>query len=210
MFGPQRIMMYLSGDWSSDELARVRRMLTSLVERFGYKRIINHTNMALDFLDVDVVNTRHGQGATHFDALQRLSEAVKAAVADFELRNQKNNQRLKQQFMSIARKTTGTDAWLEQLSVRGKLPRWRLEQNGTQMAVWSIDRNGFSFSRAAIDWLHEYNALPVVHLRRRCLAGDVFPRWLNGSMLPSPRRRPSHPSERRSHRFGPGCCPRLE
>ena len=165
----------VTGDWSSDELARVRRMLTSLVERFGYKRIINHTNMDLDFLHIDVVDTRHGQGATHFDALQRLSEAVKAAVADFGLRNQKNNQRLKEQFMSIARKTTGTDAWLEQLSVKGKLPRWRLEHNGTQMAVWSIDRNGFSFSRAAIDWLHEHNALRVVHLKEDAAwRGDVF------------------------------------
>ena len=165
----------VTGDWSSEELARVRRMLTSLVERFGYKRIINHTNMDLDFLHIDVVDTRHGQGATHFDALQRLSEAVKAAVADFGLRNQKNNQRLKEQFMSIARKTTGTDAWLEQLSVKGKLPRWRLEHNGTQMAVWSIDRNGFSFSRAAIDWLHEHNALRVVHLKEDAAwRGDVF------------------------------------
>ena len=165
----------VTGDWSSDELARVRRMLTSLVERFGYKRIINHTNMDLDFLDIDVVDTRHGQGATHFDALQRLSESVKAAVADFGLRNQKNNQRLKEHFMSIARKTTGTDAWLGQLSVRGKLPRWRLEHNGTQMAVWSIDRNGFSFSRAAIDWLHEHNALPAVHLKDDAAwRGDVF------------------------------------
>ena len=165
----------VTGDWSSEELARVRRMLTSLVERFGYKRIINHTNMDLDFLHIDVVDTRHGQGATHFDALQRLSEAVKAAVVDFGLRNQKNNQRLKEQFMSIARKTTGTDAWLEQLSVKGKLPRWRLEHNGTQMAVWSIDRNGFSFSRAAIDWLHEHNALRVVHLKEDAAwRGDVF------------------------------------
>ena len=77
--------------------------------------------------------------------------------------------------MSIARKTTGTDAWLEQLSVKGKLPRWRLEHNGTQMAVWSIDRNGFSFSRAAIDWLHEHNALRVVHLKEDAAwRGDVF------------------------------------
>ena len=135
-------------------------MLTSLVERFGYKRIVNHTNMNLDFLSIDVIDTRQGQGATHFGALQRLGAAVKAAVADFGLRNQKNNLRLKEHFMSIARKTTGTDAWLERLSVRGKLPRWRLEHNGTQLAVWSIDRNGFSFSRAAIDWLHEHNALP--------------------------------------------------
>ncbi len=165
----------VTGDWSLDELARVQRMLTSMVERFGYKRIINHTNMDLGFLDIEVVNTREGQGATHFDALGRLSAAVKAAVADYELRNQKNNHRLKEQFMSIARKTTGTDAWLGDLTVKGKLPRWRLELDGTQMAVWSIDRNGFSFSRAAVDWLHEHNALRVVELKEDVVwRGDVF------------------------------------
>ena len=165
----------VTGDWSSDELARVQRMLVSLVARSGYKRVINHTNMDLGFLDIEVVNTREGQGATHFDALGRLSVAVKAAVADFELRNQKNSHRLKEQYMSIARKTTGTDAWLEKLAVKGKVPRWRLELDGTQMAVWSIDRNGFSFSRAAIDLLHEHHALPAVHLKEDVAwRGDVF------------------------------------
>ncbi len=77
--------------------------------------------------------------------------------------------------MSIARKTTGTDAWLEKLAVKGKVPRWRLELDGTQMAVWSIDRNGFSFSRAAIDLLHEHQALPAVHLKEDVAwRGDVF------------------------------------
>lgn len=165
----------VTGDWSSDELARVRRMLVSLVARSGYKRVINHTNMDLSFLEIEVINTREGQGATHFDALGRLSVAVKAAVADYELRNQKNSHRLKEQYMSIARKTTGTDAWLEKLAVKGKVPRWRLDLDGTQMAVWSIDRNGFSFSRAAIDLLHEHQALPVVHLKEDVAwRGDVF------------------------------------
>jgi len=178
----------VTGDWSSDELARVDRMLRSMVERFGYKRIINHTNMNLDFLDIDVVDTRQGQGATHFDALGRLSTAVKDAVADFELRNQKNNQRLKEHFKSIARKTTGTDAWVAHLDVRGKLPRWRLELNGTQMAVWSIDRNGFSFSRAAIDWLHEHQALPEIQLKDDVVwRGDVFAQMV-ASYDPSIRR----------------------
>ena len=165
----------VTGDWSSDELQRVRRMLASMVDRFGYKRIINHTNMDLEFLPVEVVNTREGQGATHFDALGRLGAAVKAAVEAFGLRNQKNSHRLKEHFMSIARKTTGTDAWLEHLVVKGKLPRWKLERDGTQMAVWSIDRNGFSFSRASIDLLHEHEALPAVHLKDDVSwRGDVF------------------------------------
>ncbi len=165
----------VTGDWSSDELDRVRRMLRSLVERTGYQCIINHTDMDLNFLDIKVVNTRDDQGATHFDALERLKKAVKNAVADHGLRNQKNNQRLKQHFMSIARKTTGTDRWVGKLTVKGKLPRWRLEHDGTQMAVWSIDRNGFSFSRAAIDWLHDHDALPAIHLKPEVAwRGDVF------------------------------------
>ena len=165
----------VTGDWTADELGRVERMLTSLVERTGYKRIINHTNHDLTFLDTEVIDTRQGQGATHFDALGRLSAAVKEATSAFGLRNQKNNLRLKEHFKSIARKTTQTDAWCEDIVVKGKVPRWRLERNGTQIAVWSIDRNGFSFSRAAIDVLHEHAALREVHLKDDVAwRGDVF------------------------------------
>ena len=165
----------VTGDWSSDELGRVRRMLTALVQRVGYKEIINHTDMDLSFLSVDVVSTRQGQGSTNFDALARLSAAVKDARERYDLKNQKNNLRLKEHFKSIARKVTGNDSWCENLVVRGKLPRWRLELDGTQMAVWSIDRNGFSFSRAAVDLLHHHQALKAVVLREDVVwKGDVF------------------------------------
>lgn len=165
----------VTGDWSSDELDRVRRMLTTLVERIGYKEIINHTDLDLSFLSVNIVNTRQGQGSTNFDALARLSAAVKDARERYELRNQKNNLRLKEHFKSLARKVTGTDSWCQDVVVRGKLPRWRLEVNGTQMAVWSIDRNGFSFSRAAVDLLHQHQALKAVVLHDDVVwKGDVF------------------------------------
>lgn len=165
----------VTGDWNEEELKRVRRMLTSLVERTGYQRIINHTKLDLSFLGVEVVDTRHGDGATHHDSLQRLKGAVGDAVKAFGLRNQKNNLRLLEHFKSIARKSTGTDAWLEKLVVKGKLPRWRLEENGVQMAVWSIDRNGFSFSKASIDLLHEHQALNEIHLHSDVdWKGDVF------------------------------------
>lgn len=165
----------VTGDWTADELGRVRRMLTSLVGRIGYQAIINHTDLDLSFLSVEVIDTRGGQGSTNFDALNRLGAAVKDARERFGLKNQKNNLRLKEHFKSIARKVTGTDAWCTDLVVRGKLPRWRLELNGTQMAVWSIDRNGFSFSRAAIDLLHEHGALKAVVLHDDVVwKGDVF------------------------------------
>jgi archaeosine synthase len=165
----------VTGDWSMDELDRVRRMLTTLVANVGYRRIINHTGMNLDFLDTEVVNTRQGDGATHHDALERLAAAVQDAVSTFELRNQKNNLRLLEHYKSIARKTTGTDAWLDGVKVKGKLPRWKLEKDGEQIAVWSIDRNGFSFSRASIDLLHEHGALKEIVLHPDVLwKGDVF------------------------------------
>ena len=165
----------VTGHWSLDEKARVQRMLVTLVERVGYKCIINHTDFDLSFLDVEVIDTRQGLGATQHDALQSLSAAVKSAVETHGLRNQRNNLRLKAKFKSIARKLTRNDAWMEPLSVKGKIPRWRLELNGQQLAVWSIDRNGFSFSRAAIDHLHEHDALPRVVLNTGVdWRGDVF------------------------------------
>ena len=98
------------------------------------------------------------------------------------MRNQKNNLRLKEHFKSIARKTTQTDAWCSDVVVRGKVPRWRLELNGVQVAVWSIDRNGFSFSRAAIDLLHEHGALKTVHLHDDVVwKGDVFAQMVSSA-----------------------------
>lgn len=165
----------VTGDWTLDELARVERMLKSLVKRTGYKRIINHTNMELDFLEIEVVNTRQGRGSTNHDALQDLTAAVKDAVQTYELRNQKNSHRLLEHFKSIARKTMKNDHWCENIVIRGKLPRWRLELDGQQIAVWSIDRNGFSFSRASVDLLAQHDALPKIHLVEETVwKGDVF------------------------------------
>ena len=52
-------------------------MLLALVQRTGYHRVINHTAMDLSFLDVEVVETRGSNGATHHDALARLTDAVR-------------------------------------------------------------------------------------------------------------------------------------
>lgn len=165
----------VTGDWSLEEEARIRRMLSRLVERTGYATVINHTGFDLSFLDVEVVDTRKGRGSTHHDALKDLGAAVKAAVDQHGLRNQKNSERLKQKFMSIARKSTLNDGWVLPLRIKGKLPRWRLELDGQQLAVWSIDRNGFSFSKASIDHLHQHGALRTVSLNPDVdWRGDVF------------------------------------
>ena len=165
----------VTGDWNRDELARVERMLRNLVERTGYKRVINHTDMDLSFLECEVVETRQGRGAGSHDALNDLKLAVKDAVQTYELRNQKNSLRLRANYMSVARKNMRSDEWLQGVSVRGKVPRWRLERDGVQVAVWSIDRNGFSFSKSSIDLLFEHDALPVIRIKSGLTwKGDVF------------------------------------
>ncbi len=165
----------VTGDWSEDERLRVQRMIEAMVQRNGYRRIINHTDTDLSFLNVEVVNTRQGQGSTHHESLERLNAAVKDAIQTYALTNQKNSLRLKSVYKSVARKTMLNDEWLNEIDVRGKLPRWRLEHKGTQVAVWSIDRNAFSFSRAAIDVLHEHRSLRCIHLHDDVTwKGDVF------------------------------------
>ena len=165
----------VTGNWSEDEVNRVCWMLKKFINRGGYQRIINHTNLDLSFLEVEVVDTRDGEGATAHGSLQRLSKAVAEAKVELRLSNQKNSIRLLEHYKSIARKTTGTDAWLDGAEIRGKLPRWRVECDGVQIAQWSIERNGFSFSRAAIPLLHQHHALKEVELLPDSVwKGDIF------------------------------------
>ena len=165
----------VTGDWNLDELARVERMLKNLVGRVGYKCIINHTDMDLSFLSCEIIETRKGRGAGSHEALQDLKSAVKQVVTTRELRNQKNSLRLRSNYMSVARKNMRNDSWLSDVSVRGKLPRWRLEKDGVQIAVWSIDRSGFSFSKSSIDLLDEHGSLPKVHIKTDLKwKGDIF------------------------------------
>ena len=68
-------------------------------------------------------------------------------------------------FKSISRYLYGNDAWLNDCRIRGKPPRWRIEKDGKQIALWLFDRAGFSFSKDAIPLLSELNILPTVTLR---------------------------------------------
>lgn len=165
----------VTGDWSGDEESRIRRMFQSLVERHNYKRIINHSGMTLHHETIEVVDTRRGEGAGGHDALARLSEAVRSAVDEFSARGRKNERMLLDTFSSVARKTMKNDAWVQPLKVRGKPPRYRLEKDGKQVALWSIDRGGFSLSKAVIQDLASTNALSEVHLRPDVKwKGDIF------------------------------------
>lgn len=165
----------VTGDWTGDELSRIRRMFQTLVERHNYQRIINHSGIDFSHDSIEITDTRKSDSAGSHEALERLTEAVKEAVDQLSARGRKTEKILLDNFSSIARKQMNSDEWVKGLKVRGKPPRYRLERENTQMALWSIDRSGFSLPKAVIPALAELKALPEVHLQTGIVwRGDIF------------------------------------
>ena len=165
----------VTGDWTSDELLRTQNTLLSLLKRHNYQLVINHSSMELSTGDVELIETRNGMTAGKHEALENLSNTVKEALDRFEVPNRRNNRALMDTFASVSRKQMKNDNWLDGVSVRGKPPFWRLEKDNKQIAIWSIDRRGFSFSKAAIPVLHENKSLSKMELKSGMKwKGDIF------------------------------------
>ena len=165
----------VTGDWSNDELIRTQTMLDSLLSRHGYNLVINHSSMELKTGDVELIETRNGLSPSSSEALDNLSKSVKEAIQRFNVNKRRNNHLLMDTFASVSRKQLNNDKWLEGVSIRGKPPFWRLEKDNVQVAIWSIDRRGFSFSKSAIEILHQNNSLSKVCIKTGPkLKGDIF------------------------------------
>ena len=94
-----------------------------------------------------------------------MTEAVDHAKQTLELRRRKGEVVNMDRFRSISRYLYSNDAWLENCRIRGKPPRWKIEKDGKQIALWFYNRAGFSFSKDAISPLYEHKILPMVHLK---------------------------------------------
>ena len=67
------------------------------------------------------------------------------------------------------------DDWLNDIAIKGKPPYWRLECNGTQIALWSNDRRGFSLAKSSIPILAENKSLKEIVIKSGIeWKGDVF------------------------------------
>lgn len=166
----------VTGTWTQDEILRIQNVLKSFLERHSFQLIINHSTIDINHLHEHVISTRNGFGALSSQALKHLDEAVQNAIKEFGVGRTKASQALMNRFQAIADKIMKSSSWLDDCVIRGKPPRWRIEHNGQQIAIWSIDRNAFSFSKAAIDLLHQHNALPRVQLLPNVnWNGDIFP-----------------------------------
>ena len=71
----------VTGQWDDDELTTIRRMVKGLVERVGYKKVINHSG--IDF-DIETIDTRpEGVGASSKAACDVLREAVESVSGNY-------------------------------------------------------------------------------------------------------------------------------
>jgi len=154
----------VTGDWSRDELHRIKSMVCNLVDRHNYERIINHSGMDLEIEGFDVIDTRQGERSGSRNALKRLTDAVQTAKEELRIHRRKGERVNLDRFMSISRYLHKSDEWLNDCKVRGKPPRWKIERDGKQIALWSFERAGFSFSKEAVKYLDSCSALPRVHL----------------------------------------------
>ena len=154
----------VTGDWSRDELHRINSMVRNLVDRHNYECIINHSGMDLEIEGFDVIDTRQGESSGSRNALKRLTDAVQTAKEELRIHRRKGERVNLDRFMSISRYLHKSDEWLNDCKVRGKPPRWKIEREGKQIALWSFERAGFSFSKEAVKYLDSCSALPRVHL----------------------------------------------
>jgi archaeosine synthase len=155
----------VTGDWTQDELNRVQSMVNSLVQRHEYQCVINHSGIDLDLKTIEVIDTRQGESSGSRTSLQRLSDAVNHCKEHHQVRRRKGESINMDRFKSISRYLYASDEWLNGCRIRGKPPRWKIEKDGKQIALWFYDRAGFSFSKEAINVLFENKILPRVHLQ---------------------------------------------
>ena len=160
----------VTGDWDDDELATIRRLVKALVQRVGYKTIINHSGIEFD---LDTIDTRpEGVGASSKAACDVLREAVESVGGE----HMREKHFLMHSFASLSRWQYGTDAWMEGLRVGGKPPRWMLMKDKQQMAQWHPDAGRFSFTKSILPILRETGTLREVEIGGDSpWKGDIFP-----------------------------------
>ena len=165
----------VTGRWSNDELLRTDMMLKSLIDRNQYHTVINHSSMEFDLQGIDYFHTSQGHKPTSKEAIENLSMAVTSIQEIHNYRNRKHHKILTDNFKSVARYKMKNDDWLNDIAIKGKPPYWRLECNGTQIALWSNDRRGFSLAKSSIPILAENKSLKEIVIKSGIeWKGDVF------------------------------------
>ncbi|MEC7694900.1 MAG: DUF5591 domain-containing protein [Candidatus Thermoplasmatota archaeon] len=168
----------VTGDWDHDELEIIREMVLKLVNRIGYKSIVNHSGVEISVKGTEVTDTRMGDPAGSADSLTRLKNAIDSAIS--KTKELPSDYHFRYEVMkSISRFHLGSDEWLEGCSVRGRPPILTITKDGTQFAKWNPRSGRFSLSKSSLGLMMELDALKVVQLRSDVdWVGDIFPSFV--------------------------------
>lgn len=164
----------VTGEWSLDEVAKTQELLNSLIKNNSYEYVIDHSGMGLEVQDVHYIDSRLGKSATSREGLDQLSAAVKQVMNNINVPKISPTKRKIDMYKSVARKNMLNDDWLNNVKLKGKPPRHKLEVNGKQIAQWNLERGGFSLAKASIPIMEESNSLRRIDIiGSEKLKGDI-------------------------------------
>jgi len=165
----------VTGEWDADELAVIRDMTTRFASRVGYSRVINHSGVDIEFVGVELVDTRQGDSAGSTEALSRLQEEVERVSSELSLKSPRRPAHRMAQLRALSRFQHGTDTWLEESKVQGRPPIFTIMRDGEQTAQWNPRSGRFAFSKASLPLLDACDAVPRINLKPGLeWRGDLF------------------------------------
>ena len=154
----------VTGDWDSDELIIIRKMISEYTSRNNYLRIINHSGIEITSESLEIIDTRKGLTAGSTEALENLNQIIEQSVEDFNLINVKESKHRLGKLRALSRFQHGTDKWLDGTGIQGRPPIFTIRKNGTQLALWNPRLGRFSFTKACLPLLEESGEFPEAHL----------------------------------------------
>ena len=154
----------VTGDWDSDELIVIRKMISEYTSRNNYLRIINHSGIEITSESLEIIDTRKGLTAGSTEALENLNQIIEQSVEDFNLINVKESKHRLGKLRALSRFQHGTDKWLDGTGIQGRPPIFTIRKEGTQLALWNPRLGRFSFTKACLPLLEESGEFPEAHL----------------------------------------------
>ncbi|GEM_PF-62485 len=193
----------VSGRWSNDEREMLCQRLANVLERVQPEVVIDHAlpdgliaqvkNRIEYPIDIQEYNEQvdpskfsskrttvmrtlrpdsHPTSATTLDLLEQAGVSV---IDGLGLKRFSGRELALEQLRSVARRLHGSDGWLEQCSLSGRPPQWRICFQGREIAEWLPNRGRFAFRAGGLSFLAGTKAFPVVELTNdSVLRGDVF------------------------------------
>ena len=154
----------VTGDWDSDELIVIRKMISEYTSRNNYLRIINHSGIEITSESLEIIDTRKGLTAGSTEALENLNQIIEQSVEEFNLINVKESKHRLGKLRALSRFQHGSDKWLDGTGIQGRPPIFTIRKNGTQLALWNPRLGRFSFTKACLPLLEESGEFPEAHL----------------------------------------------